>query len=430
MGSLYKCAAGLLFCLLGLSCQNSTTSFPIPTTSSPKLERKGFEGSKDQFYDKVLGCLVGSAIGDAMGSPVEMWTQQAIRETYGFIDRPIANIRPASPEGPWQGNLAAGTTTDDTRWKYLLAQYLLDLPAGQFPDDLSFAQFVSRQYDLIKKDIVQRDGFRAEALEENGRYLIWLQEWVKVADAYQSGDVQTYATAASKFYGGEMSCAGMLYAPLLGILYPNQPQLAYEQSWPLTFFDLGYAKDISAMTAALVAAAFHPTASTDSLLAIHSWVDQQAYGKSRLIGRIVNNIYQDANNNYQQSLQASSSPNPKQLPAHFQGDAQRYAQLQSMYGRLQQQLKSIPFHADEIYRITLNSLLYAEGDFMDAMCFLTNFGRDNDTVGAVVGAIMGAQLGYSALPEDIREQVLQINKEQLQIDLQALAQALADRYHR
>ena len=33
----------------------------------------------------VLGSLVGSAIGDAMGAPTEMWSRDQIQAEYGFV---------------------------------------------------------------------------------------------------------------------------------------------------------------------------------------------------------------------------------------------------------------------------------------------------------------------------------------------------------
>ncbi len=35
------------------------------------------------LYDRVLGSLVGSAIGDAMGAPTEMWSRDQIQAEYG-----------------------------------------------------------------------------------------------------------------------------------------------------------------------------------------------------------------------------------------------------------------------------------------------------------------------------------------------------------
>ncbi|MEM9917367.1 MAG: ADP-ribosylglycohydrolase family protein [Bacteroidota bacterium] len=422
----------LCMAMLLAACQSERSTgpaFPQPSTEGLSPDTIQFSGTKEQYYDRVLGSLVGSAIGDAMGSPVEMWSKEMIQERHGFVDDLILNIRPASPEGPWASNMPAGTSTDDTRWKYLAGQFLLELQTGNALNDRQFAQFISRQYDQLKSEILQKDGLQADRLETNLRYLQWLQEWVKVADAFSQGDVQAYATAVSKFYGGEMSCAGMLYAPLFGLCYPQQAQKAYQQTWPLTLFDLGYAKDISAMTSALVAAAFDDDLSTDSLLRIHHLVDHQSYADSRLIGRIVNSIYEDALSNYRSALKIDTATFKGDLPDYFEGDSLRYQQLLSMYEGMDRQLKDIPFHANEIYRITLNALLFAQNDFMDAMVFITNFGRDNDTAGAVAGAILGTQLGFQKLPREMRDQVLEANKNKLNINLEQLAQQLTDRFY-
>ena len=58
------------------------------------------------------------------------------------------------------------------------------------------------------------------------------------------------------------------------------------------------------------------------------------------------------------------------------------------------------------------------------MEFITNYGRDNDTVGAVTGSILGALHGYMALPQDQCELVLRVNREVLGIDLEQRARQL------
>lgn len=41
----------------------------------------------DDIADGVYGCLMGGAIGDALGAPVEGWHVDDVRCTYGKIDR-------------------------------------------------------------------------------------------------------------------------------------------------------------------------------------------------------------------------------------------------------------------------------------------------------------------------------------------------------
>ncbi|QUH24597.1 ADP-ribosylglycohydrolase family protein [Serpentinicella alkaliphila] len=40
----------------------------------------------DRLYYKVYGSLIGAAIGDAMGRPVETYHYEEISKEYGWID--------------------------------------------------------------------------------------------------------------------------------------------------------------------------------------------------------------------------------------------------------------------------------------------------------------------------------------------------------
>jgi ADP-ribosyl-[dinitrogen reductase] hydrolase len=59
--------------------------------------------------DQFLGCLLGVAIGDAMGMPVEGWPAKMIRQRYEWLDR-------YEPRAGWNGEEleAAAEITDDT----------------------------------------------------------------------------------------------------------------------------------------------------------------------------------------------------------------------------------------------------------------------------------------------------------------------------
>ncbi len=100
--------------ILVLGCfDRKGESFPIPRPQT--LPEFSFPDiSYEEYHNKILGFLVGSAIGDAMGSPVEMWSAGQIEDRFGFIDKLIINSRASSAEGPWGSNLPAGTGTDDT----------------------------------------------------------------------------------------------------------------------------------------------------------------------------------------------------------------------------------------------------------------------------------------------------------------------------
>ena len=74
----------------------------------------------------------------------------------------------------------------------------------------------------------------------------------------------------------------------------------------------------------------------------------------------------------------------------------------------------------------MTALQFGEGDFEKTMQFIINYGRDNDTVAAVAGMILGAKDGYSDLPVALRTEALRVNKENMGIDLEALARELSE----
>jgi len=344
----------------------------------------------------MLGCLLGTAIGDALGAPVEMWSRQEIAATHGHIDHLLPLARDASPEGPWGNQLPAGSSTDDTRWKALCVEFLTgtepDFPA-KWPQELSAEQFC--------EVICQK---HAQASGRSPHERIWLEEWSRVAQAYLRPDQEGYQMALSRFYGGEMTCAGMLYAPMIGAAYPGNPSHAYRQAHRLALFDQGYARDLSALTAAMCAAAFQADATPETLLAGIEDIDPFAYHQSRLVGRRAWHDYQLA----------------RDLAQRARGDWERAYQL------LDGHLRTFPFHPAEIWLILLTACLVCAFAFRPTLTFIVNYGRDNDTTAALAGALLGAWHGAASLPDEWVDPVLAANLA-LDLDLAELTWLMTHR---
>ncbi|MDA0194463.1 MAG: ADP-ribosylglycohydrolase family protein [Bacteroidetes bacterium] len=368
--------------------------------------------SKDSLRNKILGVLVGSAIGDAMGAPTEMWTRDQIKLQYGYVDNLDNMIREPSPEGTWDYNLTAGGTTDDTRWKVLTGDFFIENSSSFFskegPDPSDFAEFIIDQYSEEVKGLKQIESFEPAPYEEQMRRIAWLQEWALVAKPFAANDLEGYNDAISKFYGGDMACAGMLYAPSIGILYPGAPDAAYNAAYSLAIFDIGYARDITALTSALVAAALPYDSTPEDILNVLKEIDPKGYFKSRLLGRSSYRIYSDALSIVDEARKTDDTG----------------ARLKMAYALLDAKNQDVPFHAGEIHLINLTAIIYSDFDFQKSLEFVINYGRDNDTVAAVTGAILGAYHGYDQLPKNLTQKVLKTNKEKLGIDLEKLADEL------
>lgn len=399
------------FCaILGFSCKKEKNEIKVEGNDFPTID-SGL--SSEELEDKILGMLVGSAIGDAMGAPTEMWSRKDIDLQYGFVETLDSMVREASPEGIWIPNLPAGGTTDDTRWKELTVNFLLT----QNPSSLKsqdFAQHIFDQYSAYVKDLKSIEGVNPSAIEDASLKLTWLQEWAKVSQPYIAGNLDGYADSLSRFYGGEMVCAGLLYTPTIGAIYPANPEKAYAEAYKLSIYDIGYARDLSSLAASMTAAGMKKDATKEDILASLR-IDPRGYYESRLVGRTAQRILIDALAIQKNSMELDSSSNRLNPESKA---------LQFAFTELDAMQQDMPFHAGEIYFQVLTAMLYADFDFLGTMVFLVNYGRDNDTTAAVAGGILGAFIGYEKLPEASKNKVIQVSREKLGIDLEVLAKNL------
>lgn len=398
----------IFFGLILLSCEQS---------KKPEIEALSPVSplSQAELSDKIKGLLVGSAIGDAMGAPTEMWPREDIQHSYGWVNGLDSMVREVSPEGIWLANLPGGGTTDDTRWKSLMVDYLAKIDGNKL-DAGSFAEHIIQVYEAYFSGLKALKPEQTSALERVNLKVLWLQEWYKVSLAYRQNSLEDYHKALGKFYGGEMVCAGLLYTQAIGLMYPGQPEDAYKKAFELSIFDLGLAKDIGSLSAAMTAAAMTANGDQNKVLDVLREVDPEGYFASRLVGRssyrileLARAIVAEAKDS---TLVEKKLPKESKIPK---------ASIQRAYELLDQNQQDMPFHAAEIHLQVLTAMLFNDFKFAETLIFLTNYGRDNDTTAAIAGAILGAYHGYEKLPKTMREKVLKVNKSHLGIDIEKIA---------
>ncbi len=73
------------------------------------------------MLDRFRGCLLGGAVGDALGMPSEGYTADEIQTKFGVVQEMIP-----SPEGHFHFGLQAGQFTDDTEETLLLAESMIE----------------------------------------------------------------------------------------------------------------------------------------------------------------------------------------------------------------------------------------------------------------------------------------------------------------
>lgn len=362
-----------------------------------------------QLYDKILGALVGSAIGDAMGAPYEMWPREEIFQKRVYISKLDTVIREKSPEGPWFTNLPPGGTTDDTRFKKLMVDFLKKQNPSQELSPGKFAQHIINQYNSFAKE-----------QPIDSMKLDWLIEWVKIAKPFVKKDYLKYQQNLIKFYGGDLACGGLLYSPAIGMYYPGEPLKAYNEAYNLALWDQGYARDLTAIAAAMVSSAMEMEPNKETILLAFDKMDPQGFHQSRLVGRLATGLLYKAQYivKMADSTDIGNETNPEKIYRIKQEKA---------FKLLHEQNEKIPFHAGEIMLQVVTAMLFADFDFEKSIVFLVNNARDNDTNSAIAGSILGAMVGFEKLPLKMRNQVVVVNKNKLGIDLEKMANELTDR---
>lgn len=419
----------VLFWVFILSCNQKEKETPlIPAPKNKAYTSDTLQLSKEVYYDKVLGALVGSAIGDAMGASTEMWHRKDIRLKYGYITGLTPAERVQSPEGTWENNLIQGATTDDTRWKFLMTEYFTK--SAEKPNATAFSKFINGYYGQLTKNLSDSGiATQTDLLDQKMEQIDWIKEWARVSLAHEKGMVE-YTRALNRFYGGEMSCAGQLYAPMFGLI-ANNTEEAYALGYEHSIFDIGYAKDITASVSAMTHMALR-SQNIDSILNVVPFTDAEGYQDSRLVGRIPYNIWVESINQIRfikkmtssDDTQNDSTGNINTPPLNYPGPDSDWERQELSYTFLEDDQKAIPFHAGEIWQILITALAFGEGDFLSTIQYIVNYGRDNDTVAAVAGMILGAKTGYTGLPRDIKEEVVRVNRDNLGIDLEAMAKKI------
>ncbi|MBT5872085.1 MAG: ADP-ribosylglycohydrolase family protein [Candidatus Latescibacteria bacterium] len=333
---------------------------------------------------KIRGGLIGSAIGDAMGGPVEMWAPHRISETHGWVDSLLPYTMPPNPTYVWEPDAIPGSYTDDTRLKLLAVRLILEEASDLTPISLA-SRFVACHANA-------KDG----SLEKE-----WYSEWAAVGRSFiKNGGTGYDYPGLHGFYGGEMVCGGLITLPAVGFVFEGNEEAAYDLAYRLAFFDLGYARDATALATVFVARAMRDGASVDSVL---SGADYDPYNLSgrQIFGRVCGRYIERA---IDVAKQAKT----------------RQELIADMHEQL---IRSTPCDPAEMLAFTVAILKWVDGDPKAAIPLAVNAGRDNDSIAGVVGMIAGTLHGIDALPMDWIGTVLKANPEP---DIEDMASQLVE----
>jgi len=320
------------------------------------------------LLDAVYGCIIGGAIGDALGAPVEgmYWTE--IREKYGRVNEllPSAKGNTGLNYGGLRLTPQAGWFSDDTTMRHYLALTIVRKRGRVTPDDLRDV--------LVEK-------LNPDRVWVNERALMWkLKAGV---DPWESGRGMVPA-----------GCATMMIAPV-GIINAGNPAQAYQDGWNIASINQeGHNRDGAATMAAGVAAAFLPGATVENVLETmtrySSYYIRRGIELTMDLARTSSSIDEFAEKYYARMLDWSWP-----IPPGHQWNKNRFFSGNSI----------------ELIPITMAILYLCGGDVNQSMIEAASFGRDCDTTASMAGSIAGALHGAGAIRQDWIETVERANQD-------------------
>jgi ADP-ribosylglycohydrolase len=336
---------------------------------------KGEENSGPGLDERITGALVGAAVGDALGGPVEGYSPDQIVERHGG--------RVTGVVGPWNGDAwrtarpiapyhkGDGHVTDDTLMTHALVRVYATV--RDHLDAYAIADHLVPDLMTNPRWIPELE---AEALLLQRVFLA--EKWLVARLAYGHVDPREAGT------GNIVNCGAAMYMAPVGLVNAANPAAAYAEALDVAgAHQSSYGREAAGVFAAAVAAACAPGATPESVVA--ACLSLAKDGTREAIERVCE--VAAAHRDFESALVPL-----REAVAPYDTVGPDY-RAPSLAARRPSRLHSI-----EELPVALGMLVVSGGDHRRAVLGAVNYGRDCDSIATMAGALAGA-LG-SPVPDD------------------------------
>ncbi|MFJ5732030.1 ADP-ribosylglycohydrolase family protein [Streptomyces paradoxus] len=335
--------------------------------------------------ERISGALVGAAVGDALGGPVEGYSPEQILQRHGGRVHGIV--------GPWHG--------DEWRTARPLAPY--HKGDGHVTDDTLMTHALVRVYARVRDhlDAYAIAGHLVPDLMTEPRWIpelesealplqrIFLAEkWLVTRIHYGHADPREAGT------GNIVNCGAAMYMAPVGLVNAADPRAAYAEALDIAgAHQSSYGREAAGVLAAAVAAACTPGATPDSV--VSACLSLAKDGTRAAIERVCEEA--SRHTDFESALRPL-----REAVAPYDTVGPDY-RAPSLGARRPSRL-----HAIEELPVALGMMVVARGDYRHAVLGAVNYGRDCDSIATMAGALAGA-LG-SPVPEDWAKTVAEASR--------------------
>jgi ADP-ribosylglycohydrolase len=328
------------------------------------------------LLDKSVGCLVGAAVGDALGGATETALPEQIQARYGgWVDgiappfhADWATARPLAPYHKGDGHL-----TDDTLMTHALVRAY-----ARKRDHLDAYDVV----DLLVPDLIERVVYIPDLEREGVTFhrLAAAERWLVTRLHHAHADPREGGV------GNIVNCGAAMYMAPVGVVNAGDPAGAYAEAVEIAgAHQHSYGREAAAVFAAAVAAAMSPGASVDDVLT--AVLDLARDGTRAAIAAVVKQA-----RGYDDWREAIAPLRAAVAPYDTVGEEYRSPGLGAR--------RPSRLHSIEELPVALGMLVVARGDLRNAVLGAVNYGRDADSTATMAGAVAGALGGASAVPAE------------------------------
>ena len=347
--------------------------------------------------ERITGALVGAAVGDALGGPVEGHSPEQITERHGGLIHGIV--------GPWDGD----------RWRTARPLAPYHKGDGHVTDDTLMTHALVRVYAAVR-DHLDAYAVAERLVPELIEHPRWIPELEAEALPLQRVFLAEKWLVARLHYGhvdpreagagNIVNCGAAMYMAPVGLVNAAHPAGAYAEALDVTgAHQSSYGREAAGVFAAAVAAACAPGATPDSVVA--ACLSLAKDGTRAAIETVCETAarYTDFESALR-PLRRAVAPYDTVGPDY---------RAPSLGARRPSRL-----HAIEELPVALGMLVVSGGEYRHAVLGSVNYGRDCDSIATMAGALTGA-LG-SPVPDDWAKTVAEASR----LDLTAPARTLTE----
>lgn len=333
-----------------------------------------------ELKKKVLGCLLGAAVGDAMGAATELRSKEQIKERFGGTVRDI--IPP--PDDTFARGAKAGSVTDDFSLTYYTARAILDRK-GVIDEETANLALLSWAEDKTFYDKYAGPTTRAAVEKIKGIEIVNPYAFICCDNAKASNG------------------SAMKIAPA-GLFCPGEIEEAVKAA--ITICRPTHNNNLSIEGACAIAAAVSEALREESNL--YSVVQAGMYGARRGTELSRGTCTVLAGPSVQKRMKLAI-----QIGLTAADLDEATTEIADLVGS--------GLHISEAVPAVFGIMVAAKGDLMEAIIAAVNIGSDTDTIASMVGAVLGALCGSSAEVEKYLDLIQRVNG----FDISAMAEEIA-----